>query len=62
MRVVKIKNCDYKIPEGEMMSWVSYYGTPQSPVIEDCFEDPDCDDGFYFDSIESCAIVILLKF
>ena len=45
MRIVKNKNCDYKIPEGEMMAWVSYYWTPQWPVIEDCFKDPGCDDG-----------------
>ena len=34
MRVVKTENCDYKIPEQEMMAWVSYYRIPQSPVIK----------------------------
>ena len=31
------------------MTWVSYYGTAQSLVIEDCFEDPECNEGMFID-------------
>jgi hypothetical protein len=45
MRVVKIEGCDYQISNNELIAWLSHYGEVLSPVVEDCFEDSDVEEG-----------------
>ena len=41
MRVVKIEGTDYQVSPDQMLAWLSIYGDILSPIIEDCFEDPE---------------------
>ena len=41
MRVVKIEGTDYQVTTDQILSWLSLYGEILSPIIEDCFEDPE---------------------
>ena len=41
MRVVKIEGTDYQVTTDQMLAWLGLYGDILSPIIEDCFEDPD---------------------
>ena len=45
MRVVKIEGCDYQISNSEIIAWLTHYGEVLSPVVEDCFEDSDVEEG-----------------
>jgi hypothetical protein len=45
MRVVKMEGCDYQISNSEIIAWLSHYGEVLSPVVEDCFEDSDVEEG-----------------
>jgi len=45
MRVVKVEGCDYQITNREIMDWLSLYGEVLSPVVEDCFEDSEVEEG-----------------
>ncbi len=45
MRVVKIEGCNYQISNSEIIAWLTYYGEVLSPVVEDCFEDSDVEEG-----------------
>ena len=41
MRIVKIEGTDYQVSPNQMLAWLSLYGDVLSPIIEDCFEDPE---------------------
>jgi hypothetical protein len=41
MRVVKIEGTDYQVSTDQMLAWLGLYGDILSPIIEDCFEDPE---------------------
>ncbi len=41
MRVVKIEGTDYQVTTDQILAWLSLYGDILSPIIEDCFEDPE---------------------
>ena len=42
IRILKIDGCDYKIPEGVLIQFLSSYGEIMSEILEDLFEDGIC--------------------
>ena len=55
-RVVKIEGCDYKITEDMILSWLAAYGTIQSELVEDVFEDSEDSEGTNATGIYSVKI------
>jgi hypothetical protein len=45
VRIVKIEGCEYQVSEIQIKAWLSHYGELLSPIVEDCFEDSDIEEG-----------------
>ena len=44
-RIVKIEGCEYRVPEEEILQWLSHYGEVTSKLEEDVFRDEQANDG-----------------
>ena len=44
-RLVKLEGCEYSISVDQMKAWLSNFGDILSPIVEDCFEDSESNEG-----------------
>jgi hypothetical protein len=44
-RLVKLEGCEYSITIEQMKTWLSNFGEILSPIVEDCFEDSESNEG-----------------
>ena len=40
-RIVQIEGCEYRVPEEEIVAWLELYGSVESELVENCFNDAD---------------------